>query len=82
MVRNNYYDDHRFCPACQFYVRFLLSPEAGYCVECGGRVRVFSPAHLLDFRSSNVSVVLGYEEQVRSSPQEHTTARPPKALAE
>ena len=38
----NFDDDHRFCTACQTYVRYLQSPEHAYCVECGQKVTLFS----------------------------------------
>lgn len=50
MGTTNFYDDSRFCATCQTYVRFLLSPRAAYCVECGGRVRIFSQGDLEKFR--------------------------------
>ncbi len=42
MAPSNYYDETRYCPQCDAYVRFLKSLEASYCVECGARVRLFS----------------------------------------
>ncbi len=55
MQTNNYYDDRRFCDACGSYMRFLQSPSAAYCAECGGRVRIFSPGDMATFRSSLAS---------------------------
>jgi len=59
MQAHNDYDDRRFCLACGTYVRFLLSPHAAYCVECGERVRIFSPDDLEAFRKSLSSVSTG-----------------------
>lgn len=52
MGTHNYYEDRRFCSTCRSYVRFLLSPNAAYCTDCGGSVRLFSPGDLVDFRRS------------------------------
>jgi len=41
-VQSSYYDDLRFCDACGSYVRYLQALDKGYCVECGGRVKIFS----------------------------------------
>ena len=38
----DYYTDLKFCPACNKYVSYLMGLEHSYCVECGGRVRLFS----------------------------------------
>lgn len=42
MERNSYYDDRKYCPACDDYVPYLMSIEHSYCVDCGGEVRLFS----------------------------------------
>ena len=44
-------EDKRFCPKCAGYVRFLQSPSAAYCAECGNEVMLFSPAELKTLRS-------------------------------
>jgi hypothetical protein len=44
----NKHDDSRFdterkwCAHCGDYVRYLMSVNHSYCVQCGGRVRLFS----------------------------------------
>lgn len=43
-------EDKRFCPECAGYVRFLQSPSAAYCAECGNEVMLFSPAEMKDLR--------------------------------
>jgi hypothetical protein len=39
---NEFYNEQKFCDHCQDYVRFLMSVNHSYCIECGGRVRLFS----------------------------------------
>ena len=49
-MTSDYYHDHRFCDACRKYVSYLQSLDTGYCVECGGAVKIFSPSDLIAFR--------------------------------
>lgn len=42
MDGDDFYVDHKYCPRCDGYVRYLRSPSCCYCVECGGPVRLFS----------------------------------------
>ena len=37
-----FYNEQKWCDHCQGYVRFLMSVNHSYCIECGGRVRLFS----------------------------------------
>lgn len=43
MRHSDYYQESKYCPHCNAYVRFLQSTEACFCVECGAKVRLFSP---------------------------------------
>jgi hypothetical protein len=43
MYNSDYYQESKYCPRCDTYVRFLKSLEACFCVECGAKVRLFSP---------------------------------------
>ncbi len=43
MRHSDYYQESKYCPRCDDYVRFLQSLEACFCVECGAKVRLFSP---------------------------------------
>lgn len=45
-----FWNESRFCPACDRYVHFLLSPEHAYCVDCGGRVSLLSAPDFRQFR--------------------------------
>lgn len=45
-------EDRRYCEGCGKYVRYLLSIRASYCTECGGTVRLFSPADQARFQAS------------------------------
>lgn len=42
-LRSDFESDKRFCPTCKDYVCYLLAVDQGYCVQCGEKVRVFSP---------------------------------------
>lgn len=53
-------EDKRFCPKCADYVRFLQSPAAAYCAECGNEVMLFSPSEMKDLRRS---VRGGYDDR-------------------
>ncbi|MAD34899.1 MAG: hypothetical protein CMJ88_14235 [Planctomycetes bacterium] len=37
-----FYSEQKWCDQCQSYVRFLMSINHSYCIDCGGRVRLFS----------------------------------------
>ncbi len=41
-LNNEFYNEQKYCDHCQSYVRFLMSVNHSYCIECGGRVRLFS----------------------------------------
>jgi hypothetical protein len=38
----DYNTEKKYCEHCKAYVRYLMSVDASYCVECGNRVRLFS----------------------------------------
>ncbi|KAA3608687.1 MAG: hypothetical protein DWQ01_11320 [Planctomycetota bacterium] len=42
MIGSNYYEETKYCPRCDEYVRFLQNLAASYCVECGSKVHLFS----------------------------------------
>jgi hypothetical protein len=37
-----FYKEQKWCERCQHYVRFLMSVNQSYCVDCGSRVRLFN----------------------------------------
>lgn len=37
-----FYSEQKWCDHCRTYVRFLMSINHSYCIDCGGRVRLFS----------------------------------------
>ena len=37
-----FYDERKWCEHCRTYVRFLMSVNHSFCVDCGGRVRLFN----------------------------------------
>ena len=52
MEFGDFYDDRKFCTACNDYVPYLMSMDHSYCVECGGQVRLFSKADWAEFNES------------------------------
>lgn len=42
MERPDFYAETKWCPRCQDYVRYLMSVDYSYCVQCGSKVRLFS----------------------------------------
>lgn len=51
MITNDY-EDLRFCSCCRNYVHYLQSLDAAFCVECGDKVKLFSPDDMRTFRAS------------------------------
>ena len=49
MEPTNYYNEIKFCPECQAYVRYLMSLAASYCVDCGNKVQLFSQEDRQEF---------------------------------
>lgn len=43
-MQNNFFKDTKYCPRCHDYVRYLQSLESSFCVDCGGKVKLFSSA--------------------------------------
>lgn len=37
-----FYNERKWCDQCKTYVRFMMSVNHSYCIECGGRVRLFN----------------------------------------
>ncbi|HEX9794943.1 MAG TPA: hypothetical protein VGC54_13255 [Planctomycetota bacterium] len=52
MATTNYYEEKKFCPSCSTYVRFLQSPAASYCAECGSRVLLFNRRDRANFQAA------------------------------
>lgn len=48
----DYYSDRKFCPQCAGYVPYLVGVDHSYCVQCGGRVRLFSEQDWRAFQES------------------------------
>ncbi len=42
MGNAEYYSEMKWCDHCRQYVRFLMSVNHSFCVDCGQRVRLFS----------------------------------------
>ncbi len=50
MDTSNYYNDKKWCPACEAYVPYLMSIEHSYCTGCGSEVRLFSDEDWSEFQ--------------------------------
>ena len=37
-----FYTEQKWCDECGTYVRFLMSVNHSYCVDCGSKVRLFN----------------------------------------
>ena len=44
MPLSDFFKDSKYCPRCHDYVRYLQSLDASFCIDCGGKVRLFSAA--------------------------------------
>jgi hypothetical protein len=42
MNHRDFYQEKKWCGACQSYVRYLMSVNHSYCVQCGTTVVLFS----------------------------------------
>jgi hypothetical protein len=42
MGESNFYNETKWCDSCGKYVHYLLSLDHSFCVECGGKVRLYS----------------------------------------
>lgn len=42
MGNADYYAEKKWCDHCKDYVRYLMSVDHSFCVNCGNRVRLFS----------------------------------------
>jgi len=47
-----FYSEQKWCDPCGGYVRFLMSVNHSYCIDCGGRVRLFSRDDSRDFQDT------------------------------
>ncbi|MCU0867838.1 MAG: hypothetical protein MUC36_28975, partial [Planctomycetes bacterium] len=39
----SFYRETKWCGACSAQVRYIASVDHSYCVDCGGKVRLFAP---------------------------------------
>ncbi len=42
MDNSEFYRETKWCDACKTYVRFLMSVNHSFCIDCGSRVRMFN----------------------------------------
>jgi hypothetical protein len=69
-VRPGFYEDVRYCSACGTYVRYLLSLDLAYCVNCGGRAALFS-------HGDRAAVFAGSARSPRSGEEDALPCREP-----
>lgn len=43
MSRPDFQNEQKWCEHCQGYVRYLMSINHSFCVECGHKVSLFAP---------------------------------------
>jgi predicted amidophosphoribosyltransferase len=39
----SFYRETKWCGSCSAQVRYIASVDHSYCVQCGGKVRLFAP---------------------------------------
>jgi hypothetical protein len=49
---SEFYTEQKWCEHCSHYVRFMMSINQSYCVECGGRVRLFNQSDANSFQET------------------------------
>ncbi len=49
---SEFYTEQKWCEHCNSYVRFMMSINQSYCVECGGRVRLFNKSDANSFQET------------------------------
>lgn len=42
MGNQDFYNERKWCEHCKDYVRFMMSMDHSFCVQCGNKVRMFS----------------------------------------
>jgi hypothetical protein len=42
MTHVDFNAERKWCEKCRTYVRYLMSVDHSYCIDCGSRVRLFS----------------------------------------
>ena len=49
---SEFYTEQKWCDECNGYVRFMMSVNHSYCVDCGGRVRLFNRNDSANFQET------------------------------
>tara|TARA_R110002094_G_scaffold118906_3_gene114105 strand:+ start:483 stop:770 length:288 start_codon:yes stop_codon:yes gene_type:complete len=49
---SEFYTEKKWCDDCDGYVRFMMSVNHSYCIECGGRVRLFNRNDSANFQDT------------------------------
>ena len=45
----DFYNELKWCPSCDAYVRYMMSVNHSYCSDCGSHVRLFSKQDSVEF---------------------------------
>ena len=51
-TNTEFYNEQKWCDHCQTHVKFLMSINHSYCIECGARVRLFSSSDKETFQET------------------------------
>ena len=52
MDHQDFYHEKKWCGQCNTYVRYLMSVNHSYCVDCGTQVKLFNKEDALRFSTS------------------------------
>jgi len=52
MDHQDFYREKKWCGRCNGYVRYLMSVNHSYCVECGTQVKLFNKEDALRFSTT------------------------------
>jgi len=50
MDYRDFYQEMKWCPKCNGYVRYMMSVNQSFCADCGGPVKIFNKEDLAKFR--------------------------------
>ena len=52
MDHQDFYHEKKWCGHCNIYVRYLMSVNHSYCVDCGTQVKLFNTEDASRFSTS------------------------------
>ena len=48
---SDFYQEKKWCPRCNDYVRYMMSVNQSFCVQCGAPVKLFNKDDLAKFKT-------------------------------